>query len=111
MITTSAHRIAMTRECSCPVVVMDRVPENSSNRLLISYDTPAIAHQKAQYIDQMGLGGGMWWELDADKPFGAGSLVEVVVNTWGQLETRQNELEYPGSSEYGGVASVVRSDS
>lgn len=73
---------------------------NSAKQLLITYDTPAIAAQKAQYIDQNGLGGAMWWELDADKPRGQGSLVETVRMAWGQMEWKENELEYPGSSEY-----------
>lgn len=42
----------------------------------------------------------MWWELDADKPAGQGSLVEAVRMEWGQLEWKENELDYPGSSEW-----------
>jgi len=42
----------------------------------------------------------MWWELDADKPRGQGSLVEAVRAQWGDLEWRENELDYPGSSEW-----------
>jgi chitinase len=70
-----------------------------SKGLLITYDTPQIAIQKAQYIAQNNLGGGMWWELDADKPRGQGSLVEAVRAQWGDLEWRENELDYPGSSQ------------
>jgi chitinase len=69
-----------------------------SKRLLITYDTPQIAQQKAEYIRNNGLGGAMWWELDADKARGNGSLVEVVRATMGELEYRENELHYPGSS-------------
>ena len=71
-----------------------------NKRLLVSYDTPAIAKQKAHYINQHGLGGGMWWELDADKPEPTGlNLVRTVREQFGQLEWRENELNYPGSSE------------
>lgn len=79
--------------------LVDSYLTTSSQSLLISYDTPAIATQKAQYIAQNNLGGGMWWELDADKPRGQGSLVEAVRAQWGDLEWRENELDYPGSSE------------
>lgn len=70
-----------------------------SSGQLISYDTPAIATQKAQYINQMGLGGAMWWELDADADESTGrNLVRTVREQLGQLEYRENELQYPGSS-------------
>ncbi|ORX38396.1 glycoside hydrolase superfamily [Kockovaella imperatae] len=67
-------------------------------RLLISYDTPAIAIQKAHFINQNGLGGAMWWELDADKAEDTGlNLVRTVKEQFGQLEYRENDLHYPGS--------------
>lgn len=69
-----------------------------NKRLLISYDTQAIVTQKAQYINQNALGGVMWWELDSDKPEETGgNLVRTVREQFGQLEYRQNEIEYPGS--------------
>ena len=67
--------------------------------LLITYDTVPIAIQKAQYIAQNGLGGGMWWELDADRPIGQGSLIEAVISQWSLLDQKQNELDYPMSSK------------
>ncbi|WWC63460.1 uncharacterized protein I303_106063 [Kwoniella dejecticola CBS 10117] len=71
---------------------------DTNQRLLISYDTPEIARQKARYINQEGLGGAMWWELDADKPEHSGSsLVKIVRDELGNLEQRQNELHYPHS--------------
>lgn len=74
---------------------------DSKNGQLVSYDTQAIAHQKATYINQMGLGGAMWWELDADKEEASGqALVRTVKEAMGQLEWRENELSYPGSSEW-----------
>lgn len=43
----------------------------------------------------------MWWELDSDKPEETGqSLVRTVREALGQLEWRENELDYPGSSEF-----------
>ncbi|WVQ68413.1 uncharacterized protein L199_006621 [Kwoniella botswanensis] len=71
---------------------------DAQKRLLISYDTPAIAQQKARYINSEGLGGAMWWELDADKNASTGkSLVRIVKDELGQLEQKKNELNYPMS--------------
>jgi hypothetical protein len=81
----------------------------SSTKELISYDTPEIAMQKAKYIDEQGLGGGMWWELDGDRPVGNGSLVEIVRKQWDQLEFKWNELDYPGSSSFSDVFVEVSS--
>lgn len=42
----------------------------------------------------------MWWELDADKEESTGgALVRTVKEALGQLEWKENELGYPGSSE------------
>ena len=73
---------------------------NRAKKLLITYDTPQIAVQKANYIEQNHLGGAMFWELDADKPVGGGSLIEAVRMQWGMLDTRDNALDYPKSSEH-----------
>lgn len=50
---------------------------DSSRDVLISYDNPEIARQKAAYIVSKNLGGGMWWESSADKK-GEGSLIDAV---------------------------------
>ncbi|CAG8355785.1 unnamed protein product [Penicillium salamii] len=72
---------------------------DQGRRLFISYDTPSIARQKAQYIKSRGLGGGMWWESSADKK-GGDSLISTVVDNFGginALEPSGNQLDYPAS--------------
>lgn len=75
---------------------------SSNTRLLITYDTQPIALQKADYINKLGLGGAMWWELDADAPEDTGrNLVRTVKEALhGGLEWKENELEYPESSTF-----------
>ncbi|KAI9809649.1 MAG: hypothetical protein M1825_000081 [Sarcosagium campestre] len=50
---------------------------DNGKRLLISYDTPHAARDKAAYIKQHKLGGGMWWESSGDKK-GSASLIGTV---------------------------------
>lgn len=77
-----------------------------SIRKLISYDTPEIAKQKADYILRKGLGGGMWWETSCDNsptgPNPSRSLIKTVVDVWGgpsstKLDKTENTLQYPAS--------------
>lgn len=77
-----------------------------ATRKLISYDTPDIAKQKADYITNNGLGGGMWWETSCDNsptgPNAGRSLIKTVVDAWGgaessKLDMTENTLEYPAS--------------
>ena len=74
---------------------------NAAIRKMVSYDTPAIAQQKAQYIRNKGLGGGMWWELSGDHPVSSPrSLIATTVNGLGgvkSLDQSQNTLHYPES--------------
>ena len=67
---------------------------------MISYDTPAIAKLKANYIMANKLGGAMWWDSSSDKPLNSSeSLTDTVVQTFGTLEQVNNNLNYP-DSEY-----------
>jgi chitinase len=50
---------------------------DAGQRFMVSYDTPEVVAQKAQWVKSMGLGGGMWWESSADKK-GDASLVTTV---------------------------------
>ncbi|EXJ94626.1 chitinase [Capronia coronata CBS 617.96] len=71
-----------------------------STKTMISYDTPAVVAQKAAFVRDYGLGGGMWWESSGDKPIGQGSLVETFVTHSGgkgRLEEVGNCLDYPES--------------
>lgn len=72
--------------------------QHPTTQLMVSFDTPEIASQKADFVTSRGLGGGMWWESSSDKPFGQGSLVETFVQKCGgraQFETSSNCLNYP----------------
>lgn len=70
---------------------------------MVTYDTPAIAAQKAEYIKQNRLGGAMWWETSGDLPASnSDSLIRVVTNGLGgnglqRLEQLPNVLHYPTS--------------
>ncbi|KAL2260529.1 hypothetical protein VTK26DRAFT_5440 [Humicola hyalothermophila] len=66
-------------------------------RVMVSYDTVEMARQKAEYIRQRGLGGGMWWESSADKD-GSESLIGTVVAGLGgpnALDWSENCITYP----------------
>lgn len=64
---------------------------------VISYDNIAVAQQKASWIQEIGLGGAMWWESSADKS-GSESLVENVVKVFGDcIQQSANNLDYPDS--------------
>ncbi|KAL6853086.1 Chitinase 4 [Amphichorda felina] len=69
---------------------------SSGQRKMVSYDTPEVAEHKTEYIINNGLGGAMWWESSSDKT-GNDSLIDTVVNKFGNggLQKKENCLEYP----------------
>ncbi|KAL2866978.1 glycoside hydrolase family 18 protein [Aspergillus lucknowensis] len=76
-----------------------------ASRTMISYDTPALAEIKTNYIRDHQLGGAMWWETSADKGGRSansadGSLIGTVVDGAGgvsALDQSENAIEYPDS--------------
>jgi chitinase len=70
------------------------------SKTMVSYDTPVVVAQKAHFVRDYRLGGGMWWESSGDMAVGAGSLIETFVGQsggHGRLEEASNCLEYPES--------------
>ena len=67
---------------------------DSATHELITYDTIGIVKQKATYIMQEKLGGGMFWELSADRT-GDLSIVGTIADQLGTLNKSQNMLNYP----------------
>ncbi|KAB5542602.1 family 18 glycosyl hydrolase [Coniochaeta sp. 2T2.1] len=68
-------------------------------KLMVTYDTVAMAKRKAQYIKAKGLGGAMWWESSADKS-GEESIIGAVVGELGGpqgLQKKENCVTYPES--------------
>ncbi|KAE8397153.1 Endochitinase B1 [Aspergillus pseudonomiae] len=70
---------------------------DEARQMMVNYDTPQVAHDKAQYVISKGLGGGMWWESSGDKD-GTDSLITTVVDIFGTLRQTRNELNYAASS-------------
>ena len=79
---------------------------------MISFDDEVVGQWKGEYIAREGLGGSMFWELSGDKggapregmEGGHGkeaqpgrSLVRVVKDAMGELDTQHNWLQYEGS--------------
>jgi chitinase len=85
---------------------------NYESKEMISFDDEAVGRWKGEYIAREGLGGSMFWELTGDKggapregmEGGHGkeaqpgrSLVRVVKEAMGELDTTPNWLRYEGS--------------
>ncbi|KAG9227955.1 glycoside hydrolase superfamily [Amylocarpus encephaloides] len=64
---------------------------------LISYDSPEVAVQKAQWIQDRGLGGIMWWEAFRDYS-GEDSLIRISAGALSALQQTENMLDYPEST-------------
>ncbi|KAH9945514.1 glycoside hydrolase superfamily [Amylocystis lapponica] len=75
---------------------------DSSKQELVSYDTPAIATVKAQYVVNNGLAGSMFWDLSTDK-VGGDSLVGTTAGVYGALDQTLNHISYP-DSEWDNIA-------
>jgi len=74
----------------------------------VSFDSEEVAAMKGRYIKRENLGGSMFWELSGDKgsardgmegglgkdPQPGNSLVTIVKDAMGGLETSLNWLEY-----------------
>ncbi|KAF4970160.1 hypothetical protein FSARC_2757 [Fusarium sarcochroum] len=72
---------------------------NPQSRTMVTYDTPRVAWDKAEYVKKWKLGGAMWWESSADKE-GEKSLITTVVNGFGgqgALMRQDNCIEYPAT--------------
>jgi len=76
-----------------------------STQELISYDNPAMALTKAQYVKNKGLGGAMFWETSGDKS-GSDSLIGTIAGSFANLEQSQNQLSYP-ASQYDNIKAGV----
>ncbi|KAH6681679.1 putative glycosyl hydrolase, family 18 [Halenospora varia] len=75
---------------------------DETDKIMVSYDTPAIAKVKGEYIKEQGLGGAMWWELSQDRVKEEESLVRATVGCWkaegsNGLEKSYNHLDYSES--------------
>ncbi|KZT65234.1 carbohydrate-binding module family 5 protein [Daedalea quercina L-15889] len=75
---------------------------DSSKEEFVSYDTPAIAKMKAQYVIDNGLAGSMFWDLSTDKN-GSDSLVYTTSQLYGTLDQTQNHIDY-SDSEWTNIA-------
>jgi chitinase len=78
---------------------------------MITYDTEQVVAWKTRWINHMGLGGAMFWELSGDKGTPregieaghgkteqpGGNLVSIAHHELGSLDTTPNNLIYKGS--------------
>lgn len=69
---------------------------DSSAQELISFDTPDVVQKKVSYLQNLSLGGSMFWEASADKT-GTDSLISTSFESLGSLDTTENWLDYPNS--------------
>ncbi|TFK47348.1 hypothetical protein OE88DRAFT_1714540 [Heliocybe sulcata] len=70
---------------------------DATKKELVSYDDPHIVQLKAQYAQDQGLAGSMFWDLSTDK-VGSESLVQTSANVYGQLDQTLNHISYPDST-------------
>ncbi|WFD35652.1 chitinase [Malassezia cuniculi] len=63
----------------------------------ITYESPASAKGKCDYVKHKGLAGVMFWELSGDAQ-GERSLVELSAKALRPLDSTENHVDYPESS-------------
>ncbi|KAL9598782.1 MAG: hypothetical protein Q9219_004280 [cf. Caloplaca sp. 3 TL-2023] len=69
---------------------------DEAKRVMVTYDTLAMANVKVDFMKEWGLGGGMWWESSGDKK-GNESLIGTVVTGLKHMDRSLNRLAYPES--------------
>lgn len=72
---------------------------NAASRKMVTYDTPRMAAQKAEFVKAHNMGGAMYWESSGDKT-GEESIVGTVTRAFGGervLLREENCLDYPHS--------------
>lgn len=60
---------------------------DEAQRMMVTYDTPAMMQMKAGLIKDIGLGGAMYWESSGDRK-GEGSLISTVSSLYDGLGRR-----------------------
>jgi chitinase len=71
-----------------------------AKRVMVTYDTVAMAKKKAEWIRKEHLGGGMWWESSADGQGDCsliGSVVHELQKSGPGMQKKNNCLEYPAT--------------
>ncbi|KAH8659414.1 endochitinase [Ilyonectria robusta] len=78
---------------------------DSRTQELISFDAPDAIKKKISYLQDLGLGGSMFWEASADKN-GSDSLITTSAASLGSLDGTRNWLDYPNSQYQNIVAGM-----
>lgn len=77
---------------------------DSATKLFVTYDNEKSAQMKADFTQQMGLGGGMWWDSSGDVyDNDEKSLIVNYIDQLGGppvLEKSENHLDIYGKSKY-----------
>jgi chitinase len=74
---------------------------DAQKKVMVTFDTVGMVERKADFVREMGLGGGMWWESSGDRAVGEGSLVEAFVTRSGGVERLYENVRkgFPGEGE------------
>ncbi|KAL6406351.1 42kDa chitinase [Ilyonectria robusta] len=78
---------------------------DSRTQELVSFDAPDAIKKKISYLQDLGLGGSMFWEASADKN-GSDSLITTSAASLGSLDGTRNWLDYPNSQYQNIVAGM-----